>query len=401
MTPRSERAVATVPCAGLARGRAEAMIEHPGALLAFMLGVIAFSRELERRYVLVQQVSSAVVCTLLGIALSNLGVMPHTSLAYDGVNTYAIPYAIVLVILASDLRDLRLAGRAMVLSFVLAAMGSFTGALVAGVLFASAVGPESWKLSGQFAGSFVGGGMNFVAVGRGLQTEPNVFAAASVVNNLSTVPWMLAQVALYRALARFYRPLPAALPAATESSITALRDRWSHADISLTDLAVLGALPLVIMWASDRLSPLLPGFPLVLWQTSLALLTAQVPAVKRLNGTAVLSYFALHLFFVAIGTSAVFSALVGQGPMLAVFMVVVIAVHAVIAYGAGWCLKLDLASITIASQAAVGGPGSALALAMSMQWPGLVTPGIILGIFGYAVGNYVGFACAYATRALQ
>ena len=30
--------------------------------------------------------------------------------------------------------------------------------------------------------------------------------------------------------------------------------------------------------------------------------------------------------------------------------------------------------------------------------PGLVTPGIILGIFGYALGNYVGFACAYVTR---
>jgi len=60
----------------------------------------------------------------------------------------------------------------------------------------------------------------------------------------------------------------------------------------------------------------------------------------------------------------------------------------------------DLATVTVASQAAVGGPGSALAVAMSMKWPSLVTPGIIVGIFGYAIGNYVGFTCAYATRAL-
>jgi uncharacterized membrane protein len=63
-------------------------------------------------------------------------------------------------------------------------------------------------------------------------------------------------------------------------------------------------------------------------------------------------------------------------------------------------LRRDLATITIASQAAVGGPGSALALSMSMKWPSLVTPGIIVGIFGYAMGNYIGFACAYVTRAL-
>jgi uncharacterized membrane protein len=114
----------------------------------------------------------------------------------------------------------------------------------------------------------------------------------------------------------------------------------------------------------------------------------------------VLSYFALHLFFVVIGTSAVFSALVGQGLVLFVYMIAIIVVHALVVYGAGWLLKLDLASLTIASQAAVGGPGSALALSMSMKWPGLVTPGIIVGIFGYAIGNYIGFACAYLTRAL-
>lgn len=377
------------------------MLEHPAALLAFLFGAIAWSRRLEQRVPAVQTISSAVVCTLLGIVCSNLGVIPHASPVYDAVNAYAIPYAIVLVILASDLRDLRTAGGVMVGAFALASAASFSGSLLASLVFAPVVGPEAWKLAGQFAGSFVGGGMNFVAVGRGLATDPTVFAAASVVNSLSTVPWMLAQMVIYRALVRFYRPLPFAGEVG-DATATAreVRERWSHADMDLTDLAVLAGLPLVVLWGSDLLSPLLPGFPPVLWQTTLALLVAQVPAVKRFNGTAVLSYFALHLFFVVIGTSAVVSALAGQGPALAACMVTIIAVHAVIVYGVGWLLRLDLGSLTIASQAAVGGPGSALALAMSMRWPGLVTPGIIVGIFGYAIGNYVGFACAWATRAL-
>ena len=191
-------------------------------------------------------------------------------------------------------------------------------------------------------------------------------------------------------------------------TICALRPNCGPNKSFLSLLAVLTTatssdklgLPLAILWASERLSPLLPGSPLVLWQTTLALAAAQLPVLKRFNGAAVLSYFALHLFFVAIGTSAVFSALVGQGLVLFAYMITIVAIHATIVYGAGWLLRLDLGSITIASQAAVGGPGSALALAMSMKWPGLVTPGIIVGIFGYALGNYVGFACAWATRAL-
>ena len=62
--------------------------------------------------------------------------------------------------------------------------------------------------------------------------------------------------------------------------------------------------------------------------------------------------------------------------------------------------RLDLPTLTIASQAAIGGPGSALALGMAMRWNALVTPGIIVGIFGYGVGNYLGFATAYLLRQL-
>ncbi len=375
------------------------MIEHPLALLAFLLAVIAAARALEAHVAAVQTVSSAVVCTLLGIALANAGVIPHASPVYEAVNAYAVPYAIVLVILASDLRDLRRAGGPMLAAFALAAGGSVLGGVLAGLAFAPRLGPETWKLSGQFAGSFVGGGMNFVAIGRSLQTDPTLFAAAAVVNNLSTVPWMLAQMAIYRGAARYY-PAGESPPSAGRDPAAAFRDRWAHADMSVTDLAVLGALPLAVLWVSERLAPLAPGVPPVLWHTTLALALAQWPAITRLSGAAMLSYFALHLFFVVIGTAAILSALVGHGVLLVVYMAAIVAVHAAVVYGAGRLLRFDLATLTIASQAAVGGPGSALALAMSLRWPWLVTPGIIVGIFGYALGNYLGIACAYLVRAL-
>jgi len=377
------------------------MITDPVALLAALFALIALARWLEQAVPAVQTITSAVVCTLLGIGLANVGVLPHASPVYDGVNTYAVPYAIVLVILGSDLRDLGKAGRGVMACFGAATAGSFIGSLVAGLLFTSWLGAETWKLSGQFAGSFVGGGMNFVAVGRGLATDPSLFAAASVVNSLSTVPWMLAQMALVPVLARHYRGGAAAGSTEEAARISArVRDQWTHVDLTLTDLAVLATLPLAIMWASLRLSPLLPGFPLVLWQTTLALVVAQIPAVRRVAGATVLSYFALHLFFVVIGTSAVFAELTTSGPAVLAFMVTIIVIHALAVYGTGWLFGADLATVTVASQAAVGGPGSALAVAMSMKWPSLVTPGIIVGIFGYAIGNYVGFTCAYATRAL-
>jgi uncharacterized membrane protein len=99
-----------------------------------------------------------------------------------------------------------------------------------------------------------------------------------------------------------------------------------------------------------------------------------------------------------IGAQSVIGEVLRAGPAIVFFMIVVIAVHAVVLFGGCWLLRFDIGTTSIASQAAVGGPGSALALSMAMNWSSLVTPGVILGIFGYAFGNYLGFACAHLVR---
>jgi uncharacterized membrane protein len=86
------------------------------------------------------------------------------------------------------------------------------------------------------------------------------------------------------------------------------------------------------------------------------------------------------------------------GGSIFVYMILIIVIHALIVYGIGWLLRFDLPTVVVASQAAIGGPGSAMAISMAMKWKTLIIPGIIVGIFGYALGNYLGFACAYLLR---
>jgi len=377
------------------------MIENPLALLAFMFLTIAFARWLELKFVIVQKISSAVVCTLLGLLLANIGILPHGSEVHDGVYRFAVPYAIVLVILSSKLGDLRKAGARLVIAFVIAGAGTFVGAFVSSLLFRATLGEETWKLGGTFAGAFWGGGMNFAAVGQGLDMSPSLFSAAFVVDNLSTVPWMLAQVGLFTLLAPYYRRFAKAAlseqPSSGEAS-DALNEeakKWSQAQVRLWDLAILSALPLGALWLAELGNPYIPWFPEVLWLTTMALIGAQLPFIQRLRGAAMLSYFALHLFFIVIGATSNVREVLNAGPALFLYMLAIIAIHGAFVYGLGWLARLDLPTLTIASQAAVGGPGSALALGMAMKWHDLVTPGIIVGIFGYAVGNYLGFATAH------
>ena len=179
---------------------------------------------------------------------------------------------------------------------------------------------------------------------------------------------------------------------------TRLRRDWTVSEMSMTDLAILAALPLVLLWIARQLVSVVPGVPEVLWLTTLALLLGQMPIVRKLRGAQVVSYFALHIFFIVLGAASVIANVLEAGIPIFTFMIAIIFIHMVVVSGLGWLARLDLPTISVASQAAVGGPGSALALSMAMRWGALVTPGVIVGIFGYALGNYLGFACAYLVR---
>ena len=380
------------------------MIKHPLALLSFMFLVIAFARMLEKKFKWVKKISSLVLCTLLGILLANIGLIPKTSVIHEGIYDIAVPYTIVLVILVSRLRELKKAGWSFLTCFGLAAVGSFLGAVIASFLFQNVLGPETWKLGGTFAGAFTGGGMNFAAVGRGLEMTPDLFAAAFLADNLSTLPYLLAQIGLFAVLAPFYRKMivsskPAPSPAEEEAQEDPRR-YWTSTTINITDLALLPALPLGALWISKLFVTLVPGFPEILFITTLALIMAQIPFIQRLRGAAVLSYFSLHLFFIVIGANSDISKVIKAGGSIFVYMILIILIHALVLYGIGWLLRFDLPTVMVASQAAIGGPGSAMAISMAMKWKTLIIPCIIVGIFGYALGNYLGFACAYLLRGM-
>ncbi len=380
------------------------MIASPLLLLAFLLLLVAGAREFEERVPVIQKISSAVVCTLVGILLANIGVIPRGGEFMDQLSRYAIPYAIVLFVLSTHLADLKKAGPRMVFGFLLAGFGTFVGAFTASLLFAGALGPETWKLGGTFAGAFFGGGLNFAAVGRGLEMTESLFAGAFVVDNLSTVPWMLGQVALASALGATFARRAVARAAAGDGDGTmdagALRRTWTEGNLSITHLATLSALPLLALVAAGLLGRVFPGVPEVLWLTTIALALGQIPAIQRLRGAGMLSYFALHVFFIVIGAASDVREVLAAGPWLFLYMILIIAIHAVVVYGIGWLARFDLATVTLASQAAVGGPGSALALGMALQWKNRIAPAVIVGIFGYGIGNYLGFSTAWLLRSV-
>lgn len=111
-----------------------------------------------------------------------------------------------------------------------------------------------------------------------------------------------------------------------------------------------------------------------------------------------MGYLAFYLFFAAVGASIDVIAAIELSPLLFAYVAIVFLVHMVVLFGLGRLLNLDLSALIIASAATKGGPALIPSVAQTHGWTALTLPGILLGLLGYAVGNYLGFGTAYLVK---
>jgi len=395
------------------------MINAPLTIALTTVSLAALALWLESRFAWAAQVGSTLLAILGGALLSNFELVPLSSSVYDGIFGPVTSLAIAWLLLAVDLRDLRLAGPRMLGAFTVALLGTMFGAAVAVAVFGAALPGEAAKLAGVMVGTYSGGSLNFVAVGQAVDLPRTLFAAAAASDNALTALWMGATLLLPLWLAPWYpkEGYPkggypkgehqqteetgvaadlgsAALGGEAVAHRPSIASPLAPVAVSILDLALLIAFGLGLVWASEVVGEWWPGVPSVVWLTTFALAAGQIPRVRRLAGALQLGLYALTLFFVVIGIGCRFSEILRVGLAVFYFTATVVAVHGVVVYGLGRLLRLDLGSLSVASQAAVGGPSTALALAVARGWPRLALPGMIVGLLGYALGTYLGLAVA-------
>ena len=99
----------------------------------------------------------------------------------------------------------------------------------------------------------------------------------------------------------------------------------------------------------------------------------------------------MTLFFVTIGAATGGATAAGAAPVAAL-IALQLAVHIAVVFSGAAALKIPPEIAIIASNAAVGGPGTAAAMASARGWPHLLPASVFLGSLGYAVGTAAGLA---------
>ena len=170
--------------------------------------------------------------------------------------------------------------------------------------------------------------------------------------------------------------------------------------MSLVDTAALVTIAIGAVWAAGMLARVVPQLHEVLWLTTIILLLAQIPTVKGLTGSAMFGNYLIMLFLASNGARSVVANLIAMGPPVFYYATITVAFHGLIIFGIWRLARLDFATLAVASQANVGGAASAIAMASARGYSDRLLPGAAVGLIGYALGNYAGFAVAALMRGL-
>jgi uncharacterized membrane protein len=406
--------------------------ENVWTLWTLIVVGVAVSIYLEQQYRWAARLSGPVLTLIIAMILSNLGIMPKSSPVYDSITDYLVPVAVTLLLLRASLIDIIKTSRTAFVAVQIAIAGSILGAFVAGALMpqfgrtsaaastdAAAVKyqKELPQLTGTMTASYIGGSVNFVAMKEIYNIDDALTSSLIVADNFvmaaafvlifsfASMPWM-----------RKRYPHPHSLAETTDESREIFPEHRQPHTLSLLNIATGLAISVPLAAASTFIAQVVAGqlersessghiansmlVPIVtsligskyIWLTFLTITAATLfkRHLGRIHGTEEIGGYLLYLFLFTIGLPSDFVSVVTNVPSMFVLCTIIAVFNLGFTLLVGRLLRMNLEELLLASNATLGGPASAAAMAVSLGWKQLVTPGLLIGLWGYVVGTAIG-----------
>lgn len=362
---------------------------------------------LEGKYKIVKKIGGVLICYILGALVGNVGLLPEGAFKYqDLLSQLTVPLALPLILFSMDIRKwFKMAGSAFSSLF----LGLFTVILMILVgfwIFRDTL-PEAWKIAGMLTGIYTGGTPNMAAIKTALNVDTEVY--------LMTHTYEVALGAIYlvfilsvgqRVFLLWLRPFKSPETGNLKLDTNLEEDYESYTGFfqRKTFVPVLGAfgLSILIFAASYGLSRLFPETfttaAIILLITTFGIAFSFVPRIKNIKKTFQTGMYIILIFSLVVSSMADIRQLVNISFDLFWFVALAMfgshILHALLAR----LFKIDADTVIISGSALICSPPFVPVVAGALRNREVILTGLIVGIAGYAVGNYLGVFLAYLLR---
>ena len=366
-------------------------------------------------------IPALLLCYFLPSILNSLGIISgDESGLYFMASRYLLPASLVLLTLSIDVKGIIALGPKAIIMFLAGTFGIVIGGPLTILLLSQiapdlvgGVGPdEVWKGLATIAGSWIGGGANQTAMKEMFGSSDQLFSAMITVDVIVANIWMaflLYGAGISSKVDKWFKADSSSIEklkttlAAYKSKVTRIPNLTDlmvivAIGIGFTGLAHIGA-DVIAPWVSEN-APHLAKFSLTskfFWLIVIATtggLILSFTKFKEYEGAGASKVGSLFLYILVATIGMKMDALsILENPGLFLIGIVWMLIHVSVLLLVGKLIKAPFFFVAVGSQANVGGAASAPIVASAFH-PSLAPVGVLLAVFGYALGTYAAWFCA-------
>lgn len=349
------------------------------------------------------------LCYLLGFLLQFL--LPPSS-APMSFSEVLIPLAIPLILFGANFSQLKKLAKPVGTSMLLSVISILVISSSAFFIFRYLVDDAS-KISGMLVGLYTGGTPNLMAIGVALDVPETTIILTNTADLVAGGIYFLLLISIIpKIYGLFLKPFSSlAVKAGGDDDYATApelqkRSLWSGLQdfngITIVNFfknqALLFLLAIIAFALSIGLALALTGTLhvaiIMLGVTSFGVVGSFFKKIRRLPGSYETGKYLILMFSFAIGLSFDLSLVTRSTLNMLIMLFYVqfgtVILHALISF----IFRIDRDTTIITSTACIFGPAFIIPVADALKNKEIILPGLILGILGYAIGNYLGISLA-------
>lgn len=355
-----------------------------------MLGPALFMRLHKLRY-LPEWLGPIVLCYIFGIAWATIFGSYNLALTRQ-IGHASILLAIPLLLFTTDIKGWLGQSRSTILSFLACVFSA-----IAVTLGITSLG--SWPLdhlaatAGMTAGVNIGGTPNMQAIGLALEAPHELFIALNAVDILCGAIYLLFLTSIAKPLlSKIYPPYLERTEASQSDSDNeklSLRGVLAALGLAVAVIGLTAGTNYLVFGDVDRVAFVILG------ATTLSILLSLYSPVRQMEASFDTGHYLLLVFSISIGMQTQIQEILASLSMLTIYYASIYVATILLHYFLAWLLRIDRDTVMITSTASIFGPAFVGQIAAVLGNRSILLGGMLTGLVGYALGNYVGIGIAY------
>ncbi len=390
------------------------------AIVLFYLIFPALLIYLGTRFPIVNKIGVVVFCYVGGLIIGNVNIIPEgmgelRSTMQGAVVLLGIPLVLFSENILKWVKMAKTTFLSLILGLVSVVIMVIIGYYLVGEqmdVLLTEEGDASWKVAGLLIGVYTGGQPNLGAIGQALNISESLYLQTIAVDlALGALLLLFLLTGAKRFFGLFMKPFKSKEDYSEADTDVMVSEFESYQGFfkkkNFIDVLKSLGISLLVLGAGFSMTLLFKGdsgdTAAILLVTTLGLLLSLVKKVNRIRSSFQLGMYFIYMFCLILASGANISEILNPDSWaLLSYMFIYVALamfgalfmHAILS----WIFKVNTDEFIMTSTALSNSPPFVPVIAAALKNKEVMIPGMIVGVIGYAIGNYLGVAIAYLLR---